>query len=185
MRVFWYLLVGLAGVASAAGEEGKLAGSAFFQALQGSWIGDGAFLSPDKPPQAVENRIEAAFGPHGDEFVIRGNLESDGTPLEYVWTYTVHEIEGLYRAVWKNLADPGSGLEYAVSIDEGSRTATLEPAVGTAGSSLIRFVQRVEGADRYVVELRITDAAGVPTLEGTVVFHRPGGEAPPDGPAGK
>jgi len=175
MSVFRFLLLGWACAGLVAAGEGKLRDSAFFRGLEGSWVGDGAFVSPDKPPQAAVNRIEASFGADGEEFLIRGNLELDGTPLEYLWTYTVHEIEGLYRAVWKNLDVPDNVLEYAVSIDEGSRTATLEPAVGTSGASIIRFVQRVESAGTYVVELRITDSTGNATLEGTVTFGRPGG----------
>jgi len=91
--------------------------------------------------------------------------------MDYVWTYSAHELEGLYRARWKNSTQPDFVMEYSVSIDQTNLIATLEPAVGAAGSSIIRMVKKIEG-DRYQVEIHITDAGGVTTLQGTVKFTR-------------
>ena len=167
MRAFLFCLLALPASLSA----GDLRENAFFKALQGSWTGDGEFLSLDKPPSTVHNQITCSFSDDGNEFTIKGNLVIDENPLEYVWTYTAHELEGLYRARWKNLAEPASVLEYSVNIDPTNLIATLEPAVGAAGSSIIRMVKKIEG-DRYQVEIHITDSGGNTTLQGTVKFKR-------------
>jgi hypothetical protein len=145
--------------------------NAFFKALQGRWTGDGEFLSPDKPPSPVTNQIECAFSEDGLEFKITGHLAIDGNPLDYTWIYTAHEIEGLYRARWLNNAQPGAPVEYSVNIDQANLVATLEPAVGATGSSLIRMVKKIE-ANHYTVEIQVTDASGNTTLQGKVNFTR-------------
>ncbi len=145
--------------------------NAFFLALQGSWTGDGEFLSLDKPPSPVRNHIECAFNDDGTEFTIKGNLVINESPTEYVWKYTAHEIEGIYRARWTNSAQPDFVMEYSVNIDQENLIATLEPAVGAAGSSIIRMVKTVKG-DQYQVEVHITDSGGNTTLQGTVKFAK-------------
>ncbi|MEQ1842086.1 MAG: hypothetical protein ABL994_16900 [Verrucomicrobiales bacterium] len=167
MRGFLILCLALPSVLTA----GDLRENAFFKALQGSWTGDGEFLTLDKPPTPLRNHIEASFSEDGTEFRIKGTLLIDENPMDYVWTYSTHEIEGLYRALWKNLAQPDFVLEYSVNIDQAALVATLEPAVGASGSSLIRMVKRVEG-NKYQVEIRVTDASGNETLQGTVRFVR-------------
>jgi len=167
MRAFLFCLLALPACLSA----GDLRDNAFFKALQGSWTGDGEFLSLDKPPSPVRNQIVCAFSEDGAEFTIKGNLVIDENPMDYVWTYSAHELEGLYRARWKNSAQPDFVLEYSVTIDQTNLIATLEPVVGAAGSSIIRMVKKIEGK-HYQVEILITDSGGNTTLQGTVKFQR-------------
>ena len=166
-RALLYFCIELPGLLAA----GDLRENAFFKALQGSWTGDGEFLSLDKPPSPVRNHIDCAFNDDGTEFTIKGHLTIDENPMDYAWVYTTHEIEGIYRARWTNAAQPDFAMEYSVNIDQANLIATLEPAVGAAGSSIIRMVKKVEGA-KYTVEIHITDSSGNTTLQGAVNFKR-------------
>jgi hypothetical protein len=150
---------------------GDLRTNTFFKALQGSWTGDGEFLSLDKPPSPVHNQIECAYTTDGTEFLIKGHLLLDENPIDYVWTYSAHEIEGLYRARWKNIAQPDAVQEYSVNIDQDNLVATLEPVVGIPGSAVLSLVQTIKG-NHYEVEVRLTDSAGNTTLQGVVRFTR-------------
>jgi hypothetical protein len=150
---------------------GDLRTNAFFKALEGGWTGDGEFLSPDHPPSSAHNEIACSFTGDGTEFLIKGHLLLNDQPVDYVWTYSAHEIEGIYRARWKNLAQPDAVQEYSVNIDEANLVATLEPVVGVPGASVIRMVKTIKDR-RYEVEVRMTDPAGNTTLQGLVRFTK-------------
>ncbi|MEM1294599.1 MAG: hypothetical protein AAGH89_04495 [Verrucomicrobiota bacterium] len=142
--------------------------NAFFSALQGSWVGEGEMTNADFETTQLSNRIEATFSEDGEIFTIQGTLTVDQNQVEYSWTYTNHELEGLYRAEYVVATQPDTISEYQVSIDEAALTASLEPF---PGGTLIRMRKTIVD-EVYEARFEFVDDLGQATLKGFVKFER-------------
>tara|TARA_R110002096_G_scaffold26518_10_gene81782 strand:+ start:4171 stop:4668 length:498 start_codon:yes stop_codon:yes gene_type:complete len=142
--------------------------NAFFKALEGTWTGAGEMTDANFETAQLTNRIVASFSSEGDVFTIQGNLVANDNPVEYSWTYTAHELEGLYRGEYVTASSPENVSEFQVSIDQAALTATLEPF---PGGTLIRLQKAIRG-DIYEVNFEFVSALGQTTLKGFVKFER-------------
>lgn len=147
---------------------GDLRENAFFKTLEGSWEGTGEMTNAEFEVTELNNQIEASFSEDGTVFTVKGTLVVDENSMEYGWTYTDHELEGLYRAEYKTALQPDAISEFQVSVDEAALTASLEPF---PGGTLIRLRKSIQDGI-YEVNFEFVDALGQVTLNGVVKFER-------------
>ncbi|MEX2581041.1 MAG: hypothetical protein WD342_18425 [Verrucomicrobiales bacterium] len=157
------------GVAAA----GDLGDNAFFQALEGTWRGEGSLTNAEGETQDLKNEIEAGFADDGGTFTIEGSLligdSDESESLDYRWLFTEHSLEGLYLGRFIDLTNDQE-REFEVSINEAARSAKLTETSGSSAGNRIELTKQFEG-ENYVVDIAFIDSSGNKTLEGHLEFE--------------